>query len=195
MIRITILTAVALLLGVSAGARAQAEHYANRPLELNVHAGGILFDDLLGDETEPIVGARFVYNMASGWGIGGNFDYAPLSREIFEFDDGVDLDVDLDVYLYSADINYTFPSETQLHAFVAAGAGAATFSVEDGDSDTDFLLPLGGGVKWFNRTNDPDWGVRAELRDNIIFVETADDTDATNNFEFSGGVSFFFGGR
>lgn len=56
------------------------------------------------------------------------------------------------------------------------------------------LIPLAIGVKWFDRPADPAWGLRVELRDNLIWVEGgAGDTDATNNFEISGGVSFLFG--
>lgn len=182
----------ALALGWTTTARAQAEHYANKPIEINVHAGGLSFDD--GD-TELIFGGRAVYNMTNGFGIGGNFDYVDAEGG--------------SVLLYSGEVDYTFPSESQTHFFVGAGVGAATFDPDDVDgievdSETELLVPVGGGVKWFNRTNDPTWGLRAEVRDNIIFVSGRDvvvggeviegDDEVTNNFEFSAGVSFFLGG-
>lgn len=189
---LTGLSALGLVLAVSADGRAQAEHYANRPLEANVHVGALAFDE--GD-TEALIGGRLVYNLPSGFGIGGNLDWSPV-------------DDDVNVYLYSVDLNYTFPSDAQAHFFVSGGIGAATISLDlpdefaDDDSETDLLVPIGGGIKWFNRTNDSTWGLRAEVRDNIIFAEgfefadgaVEEDTEATHNFEFSGGVSFFFGG-
>lgn len=56
----------ALALGWSTTAHAQAEHYGNKPIEINVHAGGIAIDD--GD-TEILAGGRIAYNMANGFGI------------------------------------------------------------------------------------------------------------------------------
>lgn len=182
----------ALALGWSTTAHAQASHYTNKPIELNVHAGGFSFDD--GD-TEIMFGARAVYNMANGFGIGGNFGYVDAEGG--------------NVLLYSGEVDYTFPSGSQTHFFVGAGVGAATFDFDevegfDIDSQTHLLVPVGGGVKWFNETHDPTWGLRADVRDNIIFVSGEDivvggetiegEDETTHNFEFSGGVSFFFGG-
>lgn len=198
----TILGVLALVLAWTGTGLAQAEHYANRPLELNLHAGALSIDG--GDdgdrETELLLGARLVYNMASGFGIGGNFDWARESEN----------DFDIDLFLYSVDLNYTFPSQNRAHFFVAGGVGAATVSPDEDleefgvESDTHLLVPFGGGVKWFNRTFDPSWGIRAEVRDNVVFVGDDEividgvpieiEGETTHNIEISGGVSFFFGG-
>lgn len=196
--KLTYATAITLLaLGWTATAHAQAEHYRNKPIELNVHAGGIAIDD--GD-TELLVGGRLAYNMANGFGIEGAFDWTQQSEEF----EGVDLTTN--GYLYNVSLIYTFPSPNQLHFFASAGVGAATSSPNDdleelgAESTTDLAVPIGGGVKWFNRTNDPSWAVRADVKDHIVFggdeefdgVEFEGET--THNFEFSAGVSFFFGG-
>lgn len=167
----------AFVLGFSGTARAQATHYANKPIELNVHGGGLHFD---GGDTKGEFGARLIYNMASGWGIGGNFDWVSVDAAKF--------------YLYNATVEYTFPSSSQLHFFVDAGVGAATFSPDSDliDSSTDLNVPVGAGIKWFNATYDPTWGIRADVKDQII--HSSDPSDTTNNVEFSGGISFFFGG-
>lgn len=185
-----VLLAAAALLGWTAQARAQAEHYATRPWELNLHAGVIFIDEsYIVDEAEGIFGARFLLNLPSGLGFGGNFDYVQVSSG----------DADVDVYGYSGVLEYTFPSTSQAHFFVVGGIGAATAKFDapagEDDSETDLLIPLGGGLKWFNRTNDPNWAIRVDVRDNIVFSDFGDDSETTNNIEVSGGVSFLFGGE
>ncbi|HUP00821.1 MAG TPA: hypothetical protein VM737_04785 [Gemmatimonadota bacterium] len=176
-----------LLIGVAfgilgaTGARAQspASHYINRPWEFNFHLGALLFDDEIADGGELMLGARLVHNWPSGWGFGGNFDYSQIED-------------DVDVFLYSGEVDYTFGSPTRTHFFVGLGLGAASFSddrrPDDDDSETHLLIPLAIGVKHFNRTNDPNWAIRGELRDNIIRLEDPDET--THNIELSAGISF-----
>lgn len=151
------------------------------PYELNLHVGVLNLD--VDDDSHALLGARFMLQYPSGWGWGGNFDW-------------VNVDDDVNLYLYSFEIDHTFPSTGPLDFFVGGGLGAATVNIDDdGDdeSETEILLPLAGGIKYGNRPTRPTWAIRAEIRDNIIFGDfgTGDD-DASNNFEFSGGVSFFF---
>lgn len=169
----TIFIAAALLTLIWNGeARAQAT-----PYELNVHLGGLSLDD--ADDTDVLIGARIMLQYPSGWGWGGNFDW-------------VNVDEDVNLYLYSFEIDHTFGQGSQLRPFVGGGIGAATVKDSDApegdDSDTHALVPLAGGVKWLNRPSQPSWAIRGEIRDNIIFF----DEDTSNNWEFSGGVSFFF---
>lgn len=198
--RTTVAFALALVLGWTGHAFAQAEHYGNRPWELNVNAGAhFMDDDLFGEEEDTQFGAglRMFMNQPSGWGFGGNFTWIPGSVDF-----GTE-EVDFNLYLYSAEVEYTFGSSTRLHPFVGAGVGAATLKVEDvpdefEDSETELLIPLGGGIKWFPRTTNSNWAVRVDVRDNIIFVsgdeDLGDSDETTHNFEISGGVSFLFGG-
>ncbi|CAN5336048.1 hypothetical protein BH18GEM1_BH18GEM1_19830 [soil metagenome] len=186
----------ALAWSVDARAQSPASHYANNHVEANLHVGAFFPDEALfgADDTDAMVGGRLVYNLPSGWGFGGNFDWVLADSDL----DGNDIDTNL--YLYSAEIDYTFPSTSRIHFFLGAGVGAATLSYEDSpeslDGETNLLIPVAGGLKWFNATNRPSWALRAEVRDNIIFADDADeDSEATNNFELSGGISFFFGGR
>ena len=177
-----LLAAASATLGAtSVRAQSPASHYINRPWEFNVHLGALLFDDEIIDEGELMVGARLVRNWPSGWGFGGNFDYSQIED-------------DVDVFLYSGEVDYTFGSQTRAHFFVGLGLGAATFSFDDdgrrddGDTETELLIPLVIGLKYFNRTNDPNWAIRGELRDNIIRLDDPDET--THNIELSGGISF-----
>lgn len=195
----------------AAHAQSPASHYHNNNYEFNLHGGALFLDDefarLRGetDDIDGLVGLRFLYNTAPGWGFGANLDWVPAAQIDLR---GTDADLDLDVFLYSAEVDYTFPSPNRLHLFVGGGVGAATISLGDGpeglgnlidDSETDFLVPLAVGLKWFSRTTRQSWALRAEFRDNIIWRdrfdpdEGDDDPEATHNFELSGGISFFFG--
>jgi opacity protein-like surface antigen len=176
----------------------QEEHYGNRPWELNVHGGAHFWDDNTfgeGADTDFGAGARIFMNMPSGWGFGGNFDWIAANTDF----DGEDFDVT--VYYYSGEIEYTFPAGGRIHPFLGVGAGAATVKISDvpegfDDSETELLVPIAGGVKWFGSSG--SWALRAEVRDNIIFISGDEDLgvedETTNNFEVSGGISFLLGG-
>jgi opacity protein-like surface antigen len=193
--RIAFVLGLTLALGWTGQALAQEEHYANRPYELNVNAGAHFLDD--ADDTDVGFGARLFMNRPSGFGFGGNFTWI-LSNADFDGDD-----FDVNTYLYSGEVEYTFGAPGQLHPFVGVGIGAATTKVSDlpeefDDSDTNLLIPLVAGIKWFNRTNDPNWAFRGDIRDNIIHFSGDDDADidseTTHNWEVSGGLSLLFGG-
>lgn len=184
---------VAVTLSNVAPAEAQGRYI--RPWELNLHAGAFLPDQFeTDDDTEVMLGARILVNLLSGWSFGGSFDWVPRGEIGFGGED-----IDVNTYLYSGGVEYNFSSQSSTRFFAGAGLGAATTKLSDvpenaDDSETDLLLPLALGIKWYNRSADPSWGVRAEVRDNIIWGEDANgDSDPSNNFEISGGVSFLFG--
>jgi hypothetical protein len=186
---------VALALGAlatSAGL-AQAQGRYIRPYEFNIHAGAFFPDQFRNDDTEPMFGGRILVNLLSGWSFGGSFDWVP--RNEIEF--GPE-DIDINTYLYSGGVEYNFASQSTTRLFAGAGIGAATTKFSDApenvDDRTDLMVPLAFGIKWFDRPANPSWGIRAELRDNIIWFEDGGgETDATNNFEISGGVSLLLG--
>jgi hypothetical protein len=185
---IVALAAIAVLAGAKS-AHAQGRYV--RPWELNVHAGAFLPDQLQDDDTDLMLGARILVNLLSGWSFGGSFDWIPRNEIRFG-----NQDIDVNSYLYSGGVEYNFSSQTTTRLFAGAGLGAATTKLSDvpenaEDSESHFLIPLAVGIKWFDRPADPSWGIRAELRDNIIWWGR--DDDPTNNFEISGGVSFLFG--
>lgn len=189
--------AAAVGLAWTATAQAQAEHYGNHPYELNVNAGAHFIDsDGTADgksDTDFGAGGRIFLNMPSGWGFGGNFTWVKSDEDI----EGTTIDINN--YLYSGEVEYTFRSPSRLHPFVGVGIGAVTTKVSDvpdefDSSDTNLLIPVGGGLKWFNQSN--SMAIRADVRDNIIRVSgDGDESDETfHNFELSGGISFLFGG-
>ena len=66
-------------------AQSPASHYSHNNYELNLHAGALILDDdfaaSLGEaeDTDLLLGARFLYNTAPGWGFGANFDWVPAA--------------------------------------------------------------------------------------------------------------------
>ncbi|HJR53365.1 MAG TPA: outer membrane beta-barrel protein [Gemmatimonadota bacterium] len=198
---LAIACAALLVLGVTGRAQAQAEHYGPSPIEFNAHVGALFLDTPEGadSDTDPMYGIRLGYNTPSGFGLAGNLDWVPGERNLFGSD------VDVNTWLYSGEINYTFGSGGRIHPFVAAGVGAATRTFsdlpdddDDIESQTDLMIPFGGGIKWFSQSN--RWGIRTEIRDNMVLLtdvedveEGDEDTEATHNVELSGGISFFFG--
>jgi hypothetical protein len=185
------IVAIAVIATLAGAKSAHAQDRYIRPWELNVHAGAFFPDQLQNDDTELMLGARILVNLLSGWSFGGSFDWVPRNEIRFG-----NQDIDINTYLYSGGIEYNFSTQSTTRFFAGAGLGAATTKLSDvpenaDDSETDFMVPLALGIKWFDRPADPSWGIRAELRDNIIWWGS--DDDPTNNFEISGGVSFLFG--
>lgn len=176
------------LVGVDA---VQAQGRYIRPYELNLHAGAFFPDQGRGDDTEAMIGGRILVNLLSGWSFGGSFDWIPRD----EITTGGE-DIDVHTYLYSGGVEHNFSSQSTTRLFLGLGIGAATTKYSDApgiDDQTDLLVPIAVGIKWFDRPADPAWGIRVELRDNLIWLDRGGDTDVTNNFEISGGVSFLFG--
>ncbi len=189
--RLTLATAVVLTLAGAGAAQAQGRYI--RPYEFNIHAGAFFPDQTRNDDTEPMFGVRMLVNLLSGWSFGGSFDWVPQN----EIEIGPE-DIDVNTYLYSGGVEYNFSSQSTPRLFVGAGLGAATTKFSDAPENvedrTDLMVPLAVGIKWFDRPANPSWGIRAELRDNIIWFEDGGgETDATNNFEISGGVSLLLG--
>lgn len=190
----TVAWAVVLPLTFAAEARAQAN-----PYEIEPYVGAFVNDFSGGDdETDVILGVRLLQSFPSGWGWGGSFGFVPLD-EIALGPGFEDEDINVNLFVYNGEVSYTFPTTGRTHVFVLGGVGAATLQVDDipGEDDdrseTDVLVPLGGGVKFMNDAANPTWGVRAEVRDHIVFVDGDDrDGDTDQSVEISFGFSFVF---
>jgi hypothetical protein len=191
--RLRLCLAAAVVLTLAGAGAAQAQGRYIRPYEFNIHAGAFFPDQFRNDDTEPIFGGRILVNLLSGWSFGGSFDWSPGNEIEFGPED-----IDINRYLYSGGVEYNFASESTTRLFGGAGLGAVTTKFsnapENREDQTDLMVPLAVGIKWFDRPANPSWGIRAELRDNIIWFENGGgETDATNNFEISGGVSLLLG--
>ncbi|MGH7570609.1 MAG: outer membrane beta-barrel protein [Gemmatimonadota bacterium] len=194
---------------------AQAQHDY---WEFNVHGGAFAYDLGIDDDddedntdTDVLAGLRLARHWENGLGIGVNGDWifadqfqVPPTEAQPEQDD-----IDIGLFLWSATADYTFPSAGITNFFVTGGVGGATTRLGDvgvndeDESQTDLLIPVGIGLKIHNDAEDPSWAVRIDARDNLIWRDDIDVVDpepiegATewkNNWELSGGISFFFGG-
>ncbi len=179
-----------------------------KPLEVNIHAGMLfLGDPQISDRADPATGARVMYHFPSGFGFGGNFDWArqggdrrlgiPPTRLFFV----------QDILFYSGEIGYTLGRGGRIEYFLGGGLGGATIRQIEKEpgmtirSDTFVLVPFGGGLRVLNRSSDPTFAFRIDLRDHIVWIGEPEGRQvflrhegAIDNVELSAGISFFFEG-
>ncbi|MGH7564936.1 MAG: thrombospondin type 3 repeat-containing protein, partial [Gemmatimonadota bacterium] len=190
--------ACALLLILPAGSRPAA---AQAVWEANIHAA-TLVNDLFEESGNGVqAGGRLVYTTPWRVTVGGNFDWARLSDIGLGLVDGATADL----LLFSGEIGYAAPVSPRAELMLAAGVGAVTVRLRDVSSLTaetsssGQLVPVGLGIRLRNREVDASWAFRADLRDDIIFLDILDpasgeiDQEPRHNWEISAGVSFLFG--
>jgi hypothetical protein len=122
-----------------------------------------------------------------GLGFGASLDRAQTTAN----------EVDATLWLTSVDINYALPTVSKARIVAGAGLGAALFSPDEGDDETEVLVPITVAVYWLTEKEAPTWAFRIDVRDNIVFVrKDADGDDSVdNNWEVSAGLSIFLGNR
>lgn len=171
--------------------------------EFNVH-GATLLSDLFPESGASIqAGARLVHTTPWRLTIGGNFDWA-RTREVVLGPTG---DVSADLLLFSGEIGYAAPLSPRTDLMLAAGAGTASVRLYDLPPDvpllensSGLLIPVGVGVRFRNRPETATWAIRADVRDQVIFLDVVDpvsgevDPEPRHNWELSAGLSFLFGG-
>ncbi|MGH7571116.1 MAG: hypothetical protein ACREMK_04640 [Gemmatimonadota bacterium] len=192
-----------------------------RALEVNVHAGMLFFGDpRLSDSTFPALGARLAYHLPGGVAFGGNLDWQRVSVDVNRFVGPPDLFDDEffvhDIVLYSAEIDYTFNTQSRIQYFVGGGLGGATIrqsargtgrNVTPGGEPrrvtykTFLVVPLGAGLKVFNREKDPSIAFRLDARNHTMWISDSKRDEVSllkkgtvNNVELSAGISFLFAG-
>ena len=154
-------------------ARAQMRDGA---LSLNPHVGGYVFDPDSDIEHRPVYGVGFGYNLSRRWTAEVVLDYVDTEKK----------GSDMDVFNYRLDGLYHFRPDEKFVPYLAIGAGAITYNPARGGSDTDPLLNYGIGAKYFLTQ-------AVALRGDARHVLSFDDTQ--NNFVYTLGVTFFFGGE
>ncbi|SPD74082.1 conserved exported hypothetical protein [uncultured Desulfobacterium sp.] len=143
--------------------------------------GGYFFEGNQDLDDELAVGVGLGYQIDEHWGIEGVFNYVDTTFE----DDGFDLGVD--TYIYHIDALYHFMPSERLVPYLAAGAGGIIFDPRDEwNSDQDFAVNYGGGLKYFLTEN---VALRADVRHVISFDETQSNLLAT------AGIIFYIGGE
>ncbi len=194
--RTALALAVSLLL--PAGTRPAA---AQAVWEANVHAA-TLVNDIFEESGNGIqAGGRLVYTTPWRVTVGGNFDWARLSDVGLGLVEGASADL----LLFSGEVGYAAPVSPRADLMLAAGVGAVTVRLQDVSSGTGEtsssgqLVPVGVGIRVRNREIDASWAFRADLRDDIIFLDILDpasgeiDQEPRHNWEISAGVSLLFG--
>ncbi len=162
-------------------------------------------------------GGRLAYSFKNGFFIEGDFAYA--KPDIVNNTNFVEEDVTR--LLYGGVLGFSFKPATAFDLFITAGYGAIQWKWDDlsplwvGDSislssETDNSFEWGLGTRlWISR----NVAIRAEFRDYIAFDATSDlrrqlnnpptqpapgigpiPDQTKNNWEFTGGLSLFFGG-
>jgi hypothetical protein len=171
--------------------------------ELNVH-GATLLGDLFPESGSSIqAGARLVHTTPWRLTVGGNFDWARTQEVVL----GGTSDVSADLVLVSGEIGYAAPVSPRTDLMLAAGAGSAMVRLYDVPAGTSLLeessgllIPVGAGIRFRNRPEAATWAIRADLRDQVVFLDVVDptsgevDPEPRHNWEISAGVSLLFGG-
>lgn len=172
-------------------------------------AGGALRNDVVEDDaTDLSIGGRFARYTSGGWGVGAALDWIGMDSEIPI--EGGKVDVDVDQFLYGVTVDKSFEVSPRARFVVGSGVGAATARYSDlprpaggvrDVSETNLFVPIGAGVKLLNRAQAPSWGLRFDVRDNLVFVGDdapaglVRDDDVVQQWQASAGISFFFGGK
>lgn len=144
---------------------------------INPHVGGYVFDPDSGLKHRPVYGAGFGYNISERWMAEAVLDYVDT-----EFESGLDMDV----FNYRLDGLYHFRPDKKFVPYLAFGAGAITYKPALGRRDTDPLINYGIGAKYFLTQA---MALRGDMRHVLSFGDTQ------NNFVYSLGLTFFFGGE
>ena len=123
-------------------------------------------------------------NIGPGEGV---FTYIPTKTDFASFNQ------DVDVYGVRLDVLYHFRPGEKLVPYLAVGGGGMFLKPDHGDTDEDFMVDYGLGLKYFVTT---DIALRADVRHifDINYNDTSGTPDYYNNLSYTGGVSFQFGG-
>jgi outer membrane beta-barrel protein len=145
--------------------------------------GGYVLDKHQHEESRPEFGLRAGYNFTENFGAEAMFGYS-LTETRIPYGSK-----EADRYRYGVDLLYHFMPQNNFVPFVALGGGGTNFNIPNTPSEKSHyagLVDYGGGVKYFVN---PDLALRADVRHAILVHDTGN-----NNFEYSVGLTFNFGG-
>lgn len=147
--------------------------------------GGYTFDGVQHLQTNVATGVAIGYNITGHWGVEGRFTWVPLQTT------RGDVPGEYSLFNFHGDMLYHFMPENRLVPYVALGGGWSRTEWPNGDND-DAILVYGGGVKYSLN----DWlALRGDIRQIFSFhTDRYGPTAYWNNFEYTFGLSFQFGG-
>ena len=148
--------------------------------------GGYVFDDddqAFLRQNRPLAGLRLGYDWTDSFGteLVGHFMEAELKSTGHR----------VWVNSYRLDLLYNFMPRTAVVPYIAMGGGLTSIKF-DGPNSDDGTFNVGGGVKFFMSEN---VALRADVRHIFDFYGSHLDDDYANNWEYSAGLTFVFGGR
>ncbi|HJU87367.1 MAG TPA: outer membrane beta-barrel protein [Gemmatimonadota bacterium] len=164
-------------------------------VEVNVHGGVAFLDEL--ETNEPFAGGTALIHVGSGVALGGTVDWVPATVDLDENDDEDGESAAL--WYYSAELQYGFPSVTQAQFYGLIGAGVAKFQPSEDledlgvEDESDIMVPVGVGVRWYNDKEDASWGATLEVRDRIVYKDE-EETKVSNDWSLGIGLSLVLGG-
>jgi len=192
----TAVLVVLILLSCASGAL--AENKAGQ-ITLTPFWGGHIFDkDQNLDKYGRTGGLGIGYNLTDNWGLEALFNYSTTNaKEIFDPNTATTIPKD-DAHAImgrlEAQYNITGISD-RLVPFLAVGAGAVKVDSDQAgfDSNTDFLLDYGGGLKLYLT---PAIALRGDIRHAIVFPkDDPNDNDYFSNVLYTVGLMFALGGK
>jgi hypothetical protein len=183
---------IALALGLLAAVPGLAQERLDLSgLEINVHGGAAFLD--APEQTELFAGGTALLHMSSGVALGGTVDWVGTTEEV---DDD---NLDATLWYYSGELQYAFPSASRAQFYGLIGAGIARYQpgsdLEDlgAEDESDFMVPVGLGIRWLNDRDDPAWGATLEARDRVIYRDD-EDTKVSSDWSIAFGLSVVLGG-
>lgn len=197
MIRRRLALTTSILLALATPAIAQDDDELVGPgksFQIEGHGGMLRFD---GEGWEPSYGARAALHFRNGLGIGAS---ATMAKHSVDFAGETE---DVDALIATAEILYLLPSASRANFYGLLGGGIARFDATEaeiaagGEDATEITIPVGGGILWYNHAHGNWLAIRAEVRDNIVFLRG--DTDLgtenaiANDWELSLGLALLFG--
>jgi len=148
--------------------------------------GGYVLDSEQHEESRPMFGLRAGYNFTKNFGAEAMFGYA-LTETKGKY--GVSGSREADMYRYGVDLLYHFMPDKKFVPFIAVGGGGTSFSIPNSPSTRNHyagLVTYGGGAKY---SITEDIAFRGDVRGIYLVHDTG-----TNNFEYTAGLTFQFGG-
>ena len=148
--------------------------------------GGYSYDGTQHLLTRPVYGLRLGYDITENWATEGVFDYV-AGETTGGHQNAALRHKDVNAYSYRLDLLYNFMPTTTLVPYLAVGGGATTIEDRNDNENTDATFNFGGGLKYFMTDS---IALRGDVRHLIVF-----DEHSLNNWEYTVGVSFLFGGE
>jgi OOP family OmpA-OmpF porin len=140
--------------------------------------GGHIFEGNQHLEHSPTFGLGIGYQFAKNLGVESFVNWTNSDSE-----PGT---TDVDVYPFRLDAYYNILANNKIEPYIAAGIGVISYNPEGSDSEHDFMVNYGVGVKYFLTE-------KIALRGDVRHLITFDDN--YNQLLYTVGLSFVFGGN